>query len=276
MPVWLEYHYEDTIIHNLNPLTKVLMFGLAMTLAGFYWDLRYLVFILVIALIFVIIARVPKKWFAPFGVFVIGSLPLTIALSVAQANPELFKVIPRDLAATVVLSFSIPFVGAFNLTYGGLCWGLATVFRLAILMLLTYTLIYTTSVSELIDLFTRLKIPAALIYVVMTAYKFVPYMWRTVSNIINAQKLRGWEMDSRNPIKLFKSVGPLVVPLVNSTIKTIDEVSIAVQIRGFMTGKITPIHEFKFSLLDVILSILSVGLFSIGMYYLIFYNVGMI
>ncbi|MGQ4915411.1 MAG: energy-coupling factor transporter transmembrane component T family protein [Candidatus Asgardarchaeia archaeon] len=276
MPVWLEYNYEDTVIHNLNPLTKVLMFGLTMTLAGFYWDLRYLAIILVIALVFAIIARVPKKWFAPLGVFVIGSLPLTIALSVAQANPELFKVIPQDLAATIVLRFSIPIIGAFDLTYGGLCWGLATIFRLAILMLLTYTLIYTTSVSELIDLFTRLKIPAALIYVVMTAYKFVPYMWRTVSNILNAQKLRGWRVGSRNPIKLFKSIVPLIVPLVNSTIKTIDEVSISVQIRGFMTGKITPIHDFKLSLLDIILSGLSVILFSIGMYYLIFYNIGLI
>ncbi|MCD6513844.1 MAG: energy-coupling factor transporter transmembrane protein EcfT [Candidatus Odinarchaeota archaeon] len=276
MPVWLEYQYADTPIHKLNPLTKVLMFGLAMTLAGFYWDLRCLSLIFIIAAILVIIARVPKSWFAPLGVFVVGSLPLTIALSVVQTNPELFKVLPRELAAYYVLRFEIPLIGSFGLTYGGLCWGLATIFRLAILMLLTYTFIYTTSVSELIDLFTRLKVPGAAIYVVMTAYKFVPYMWRTVNNIFNAQKLRGWEIGSRNPVKLFKSLGPIVYPLVSSVVATIDEVSISAQIRGFMAGKMTPIHEFKFSIADIVLSVLSVLLFSIGIYYLIFYNVGLI
>ena len=40
MSVWLEYRWQDTIFHRMNPITKLAILGGLMSYAPLIWDIR--------------------------------------------------------------------------------------------------------------------------------------------------------------------------------------------------------------------------------------------
>jgi len=278
MPVWLEYNPKNTVIHRLHPITKIIFFGSLTVLAGFYWDLRYMAPLALIAVLLAYISKVPKSWFLPLGVILLGATPFNMIMSIVQTNPELFRVIPRDIAGEYLFQFQLPLLGSkIGLTIGGAFWGTAAIFRLAILVILVYTFISTTSISELIAGLSKIKVPMSLLYVFMVAYKLVPHLFRTVWAILSAQRLRGWEIGTKNPIKIFKRLAPVTYPIIFRTMAIIDEVNIASQIRAFGSTKTSfSIKILRFRAVDIIISVLSLSILAICLYYLFIFGYGLI
>jgi energy-coupling factor transporter transmembrane protein EcfT len=183
--------------------------GSLLMLIGFYWDIRFMLPIAITALILVLIAGVPKSWLYAAGGIMIALIPITIIGIVTQVNPDLFKVYPREFITSLSFIFTIPYMGSFGLTWGGILWGLANEIRIPVVLFLVYSFLYSTSISDLVQALSKTRVPNSLIFVIMVAYKFVPEMWRKLRTITTALRLRGWGVKSRNPVKLVKRMTPL-------------------------------------------------------------------
>lgn len=276
MPAWLEYTPGDTVIHRMHPLVKIVLLVTLLALSGFYWDLRYMAIIGIIALVLVRLAKIPMFWFKVLVAILIAFIPFTLIGILGQTNPALFKVYPRSLVSITFAKITIGALGTYGITMGGILWGIASVVRIGIVLLITYTFIYTTSFNEVLGLLGNTRFPKELLFVMMVAYRFVPEMIRQMTVITTALRLRGWELRSRNPRVIIERTVPLIKSLLSLTLVTIDEVTLATRIRVFGKEKITILGYRSTTPAQKTFIIANLAIFAIAMYMLAIYNVGLI
>ena len=259
MPTWLEYRYEDTIFHRMNPLTKIaLLIGL-MSYTPIVWDPRILLVLGAIAIVMVYVAKVPRWWLFLL-VFIILARGWSGFIFGLGVRPEQFRHLPLEIAGISAFEITLPGTElTYGITFGGLAWGLAITLQSPITVLFAYVFIYSTSLSDLIQALSKLRfIPQSLLYVIMVGYRFIPYMFRMTTDVIHAQQLRGWGITSKNPVKIFKQVQPIAYPIARQVLNIIDEVTISSQIRAFGSGKISAPARLNMKASDWIISILSI------------------
>lgn len=276
MPLWLEYAPRDTFLHHLHPFSKVAMMGTLLVLASLYWDLMLLLPLAIIGFIIALMTRVPRTWFLSVGGLMLAFLPITLIGIFTQVNPDLFRVYPREFVSSISFTFEVPPLGKFGITWGGILWGVANEVRVPIILLLAYSFIYSTSFNDLVQALAKARFPTSLVFVLMVAYKFIPEMWRQVLTIVTALRLRGWELRSRNPVKIARRASPLAFSLVRQVTVTIDEVNIATKIRAFGAGRISPTKEMKMAMKDKALMMVSLAWLIFALYLLAVYDIGMI
>ena len=276
MSVFLEYQYRDTAMHRLNPITKLVFTLSLVVLTGLYWDIRLLVPLAVIGLMLALVARVPRMWFmAIIGVW-IALIPFTLIGILTQVNPELFKVYPRELVAQEFITVNVPLLGKIGVTWGGLLWGLAFQAKIPIILLFVYSFIYSTSFSDTVNALGRYNIPYQLLFVLMISYRFVPVIVRQTMTIITALKMRGWEVRSRNPKVLFRSILPLAYSLIRSVVKMVDEVNMAARIRAFGAARFTPVRQIEMTAKDRAIRAITLAGMAVALTLLFWMNIGMI
>lgn len=276
MPAWLEYTYMDTAMHRAHPLTKTVVMGLLLLLSGLYWDLRYLAVIGAIGLVFVRLSKVPLSWFKVLSGILIAFIPLTLVGILGQTSPGLFKVYPRDLVSITLFVINLGPFGQYGISVGGLLWGAANDLRIGVILLYTYSFIYSTSFSDIVEMLDNSRVPQKLTFVIMVAYRFVPQMWREIQQIVTAIKLRGWELRSRNPRIIIERTVPIITSLLGQALGTIDEVNLATRIRAYGEHRRTALKYARTSLTDKAVIIASVSLFGFAVYNLVFFGRGLI
>ncbi len=273
------YRKGTSFLHTtLHPFTKMVVFLVIVILSGLWLDIRYLLPLLIVGFVLAYIAKVPAKLF----LFIIFALALTwfptVRSTIAQARPEYFKVLDPEWAATGIFTVNVPFLGLdrLGLTYGSLYWLAGRVARFATVVTWAIVFLYTTPISDIANTLYALKVPPSIVFVVQITYKFIPYMASIINQIQDAQKLRGWHLRTLNLIKVFKRSLPLANPLMRRTAMIVEQVTIATQVRGFGSGKVTPLRDINLSWLDKIVIAFFVGGLIFSFIAMALWKVGMI
>ena len=277
--VFFEYARRDSFYHNsLQPLTKLLITG-ALTLFCLTWmDLRLSVFVFMISTGLSILAKVPKDWYKPAVFTMIVAQPMLILTGPTLVSEEYFKVYPPEWTQIEFLQITppdFPIFGYTAFTSGIVLWIISRTLYIPILMFTWNAFTYSTSPSDMLQTLRTLRLPYSLIFTGMATYRFLPLMVRKVSLIIDAQKLRGFTLKSRNPITVLKKYYPITYPLTNFLIDQVDDVAISTKSRAFGAGSVTLTTEFKYKPLDYVLMVASVASILVAWYLLLVYNIGM-
>lgn len=275
----MEYRGEQTFFHaKLHPLTKMIVFFLVVFLTGLWLDVRYLAPVFIVGLILAFIARTPKAWFLVMLTALLLTWFPTLRSTVAQANPDYYKVLDPTWAGTSVLTIDVPFLGLnrLGLTYGSLYWLAGRVTRFAAVVTWALLFITTTPMSDIANTLYALKVPQPIVFVIQITYKFIPYMASMLGRISDAQKLRGWNLRTWNLVKLFKRSIPMANPIIRRAAVTVDQVTIAVQVRGFGAGEVTPMVDLKLSTLDKAVIYITAAGFIFAIVALVLWHAGQI
>ena len=273
----LTYHGQDTFFHRgLHPLTKMIIFFVIVFMAGIWLDIRYLLPLLFLGLILAFLSKVPKKWFLVMLTAILLTWWPTIRSTVAQANSAYFQVLDPEWAGTSIATINIPFLGLgrLGLTYGSLYWLLGRVSRFATVVTWAIVFIGTTPMSDITNTLYALKVPQPIVFVLQMTYKFIPYMASVLNQISDAQKLRGWNLRTLNLVKLFRRSLPLANPLIRRTAVIVEQVTIATQIRGFGSGKVTPLVDLDLPRRDRILIYIAIAWFVVALASTILFKAG--
>ena len=271
------YREGTSFLHKrLHPLTKMVLFLVIVIISGLWLDIRYLLPLLVLGLVMARIAKVPPKYF----LFILVALGLTwyptLRSTIAQAKPEYFKVLDPAWVATPIATVEVQFLnlGTLGLTYGSLYWLAGREVRFAAVVVWAIVFLFTTPISEIANTLYAANVPPSIVFVIQITYKFIPYMASIINQIQAAQRLRGWNLRTINPIKLFRKSLPLTNPLMRRTAMIVDQVTTATQIRGFGSGKVTPLRDLTLGLLDKILIFLAIAMLIAAVLGLILFNAG--
>ena len=230
------YYYRDSILHKLNPLTKIaLVFGLILIsfISPFYWTSAILILAAVIPLSF--IGKVPREYFNAITRIII---PATIFLFVMQA---LFQ--PLEGRELFRLWFLHPTVEStlFAFRNASRIFAVASSFTIFLL---------TTHPRELMSDLTRRGLPPQIAYVIISTLQILPQMQAKAQTIIAAQRSRGLDTQS-SFLRRVGSLGPLVGPLVFGSLVEVEERAIAIEARGFTSTHVkTSLHEIPDTKLD--------------------------
>lgn len=150
-------------------------------------------------------------------------------------------------------------LGIVSLTREGFILGLTMGFRLAFLISLSSLITLTTSpvcmtdgLELLLKPFKRIGIPASELAMMMNiALRFIPTFWDEFDKIKKAQISRGADFDSWHLGRRVKYMTAILVPLLVSAFRKADELSIAMEARGYVVGaQRTSLHILQFSLRD--------------------------
>lgn len=276
MPTWYEYSPRDTFLHKLNPVSRLTLIFSLLFLVSFYYDPRYLGVLLVMASAMYHSARVPKKWLLILIPVVGWRLGEFILVGMGQYNPELFKVWPQEVVSRVIFEVHLPIVGDVRMIMGALLWVLGQTLHIVIGILLTLTLIYTTPLNDYVKLMRKFRFPPQITYVMTVALKFVPDIFRMYQSIQVAQRLRGWAVRTKNPIKAAKLALPLMVPLAREIIRYVDRLEISSQLRAFGATTVKYHVELKMTKKDYAVCIVTIVAVIIAMYFLIVHKKGLL
>jgi len=151
-------------------------------------------------------------------------------------------------------------ISALSITNSGMIYASGMALRLGFLLFLGLIFIASTSIEDLYYGLVKLKIPFPMSFALSLSFRLVPIFSENARTILQAQRSRGLKIEAGLTAKL-KSYFPLFVPVFLSALRKVDQLSIALEARGFGAGiKRSSWVEYKFSFNDWLLLALSLGL----------------
>lgn len=134
--------------------------------------------------------------------------------------------------------FNISFI---KITTGGILYSAQMIFRLAILIVASFMLTFTTNTLDFADglevllrPFKKIKFPAHEVSMIVTiALRFIPTILEELEKIKKAQMSRGADFETGSVIKRIKNYIPILIPLFISSLKRADELAIAMEARCY-------------------------------------------
>ena len=268
---------ELTFFHTgLQPLTKFVAMISILMVAGIWLDVRYLAPLFISGILVAILGKAPKAWFIVMVTALLLTWYPTLRTTVAQVNPEYYKVLDRTWAATPVATIDVNFLnlGTMGLTYGTLYWLAGRIVRFMTVVSWAIFFVSTTPMNQIADTMYALKIPYQIVFVLQMTYRFIPFMSSIINQISDAQKLRAWSMRTINPKKLVERALPIANPIIRRTATIVDQVTIATQIRGFGSGNPTPLRDLEMKTLDWVIVVIFALLFVFALVGSILFNWG--
>ncbi|MDN5331580.1 MAG: energy-coupling factor transport system permease protein [Tepidanaerobacteraceae bacterium] len=223
-----QYIPGNSVIHRLDPRTKILITFAFMVLLFVIDDFAGYAFPLIFILVASLLSRISIKY------MVRGLRPLVIIILLTFVL-NLFMIKGRVIYE----------IGPFSITYEGLYQGTFMVLRLVLLIVGTSLLTLTTSpitltdgIESLLKPFSKVGVPAHELAMMMTiALRFIPTLMEETDKIMKAQMARGADFSSGNIVKRAQNMVPLLVPLFISAFRRADDLAMAMESRCYRGGE---------------------------------------
>ena len=223
-----QFFPADSILHRLDPRTKIVSLTalIILTFCTVNYFALGLVFICTVSI--VLMSRVPVKMY-------LKSLKVIIIIVIITSLLNLFYGTGEPLARWWI----------FKITWNGINNAITVCSRIICLILLSSSLTFTTSPTDLTDAIESLLKPLTVFHIkvheiamMMTiALRFVPTLLEETDKIMSAQKARGADMESGNLIARVKALVPVLVPLFVSAFRRAYELAVAMECRCYRGGK---------------------------------------
>jgi energy-coupling factor transport system permease protein len=224
-----QYVPADSVIHRLDPRTKIIIISSVMILAVATISLRVYFLISLFLLTLSFASRIPFPYFLRNLKSFLWLFLFTFILHIFFTSGEPIK----------FLSFKF-----IRVSYEGVLNGITYSWRLAIFIFCAAFLSLTTQAVELTDAtfkffspLKKLRFPLEeLSLITMISLRFVPLLLEEAFNLKKAQMSRGASFDG-GLIKRVKKTLPLLIPLFVSSFRKADELALALDARGFRSGQ---------------------------------------
>jgi len=224
-----QYVPVDSVIHRLDPRTKIILVLSVMILAVATTNFRIYFLISFFLLTLSFASRIPFGYFFRNLKSFLWLFLFTFILHIFFTSGETIK----------FLSYKF-----IKLSYEGVANGIIYSWRLAIFIFCAAFLSLTTQTVELTDAtfksfspLKKLKFPIEeLSLITMISLRFVPLLLEEAFNLKKAQMSRGASFEG-GLIKRVKKTLPLLIPLFVSSFRKADELALALDARGFRSGQ---------------------------------------
>lgn len=249
MKGFLDYKPGDSVLHRLDPLTKIFL-SVCICAACFLGENpAFLVFLIGCDLLLGALGGV----FDRAAGMLKGLLKLSVFLFVLQL---LF-------VRTGAPLLSLP---PLRVTDRGVMTGLRLVLRLIGATMPLALLLSVTQMSDLSGvLVQRLHVPYKYAFTLTTAIRFIPVFANSFSGIMEAQTARGVAFDTKNPFKKLGLILPLCMPLLISSVGRIHDTAAAAEMRGFtLRTRESQSRRYTFKSGDLFAALIAAALVAAG------------
>ncbi len=241
----LKFRKVSSPIHNLDPRMKFVYVIAVFVAAIIFYQIIPLLFLFMLQLPFVLLARVQKQWL-------------------------------RSLRGAAFLAFFIFLVNIagnffsqnYTLTAANLENAAAMTLRFVVLVESFSVFFLTTSPDHLGLALEQSHVPYEFSFAFTTAVRFVPVLAEEAQTIMDAQKARGLELEKGSFMKRIRNYVPILIPLIVSAIRRSLELAEAMESRAWgATKNRTNLHALKlrkgdYALLALIIAVIAIALYA--------------
>lgn len=217
----------NSAIHRLDPRTKILL--LIAVIVFIFITLNYfsLLFMATFIVAVMLITKIPIKMYLKSMKAILFIVLFTGVINLFYGSGE------------PLVSF-----GFLKITLAGINNAVFVAVRIALLIIASSVLTFTTSPTDLTDAIESLLKPLTFFHLqvheiamMMTiALRFVPTLLEETDKIMSAQKARGADMESGNLIKRVKALIPVLIPLFVSAFRRALDLATAMECRCYQGG----------------------------------------
>jgi len=223
-----QFYPTDSFVHRLDPRIKLLLliaYIVAVFLAKTFAGLGAVFFFLAVAVAF---SAVPPS-------SVLKSIKAIIFLIIFTFILNVFFYTAEE--GDTVLFWVVTKEGLLNATFLSLRL-ILLVTGCSVLTLTTTPVNLTDGIESLLRPLAYIKFPVHELALIMSiALRFIPTLADETDRIIQAQKARGADFESRNPISRVKALIPILIPLLVSAFRRADELGNAMDARCYSGSK---------------------------------------
>lgn len=225
------YNYENTLIHRLSGLTKLICFLLLSFAVMFSYDMRVIIGIMIFSFWVLKLSKIRFSQIKLMVIYVLFFL-LTNALITFLFAPELGV----EIYGTRNELF--PLFGSYTLTAEQLFYQATKLLKYASVIPLGIIFLLTTNPSEFAASLNGVGVNYKAAFAVALTLRYFPDIQRSYHDISQAQQARGLELSNKQKLgDRFKNSLLIVIPLVFSTLDRIEMITNAMDLRGFSKGK---------------------------------------
>jgi len=225
------YSFEDTYIHRLSGLTKLLCFMALTGVVMYIYDIRVFVVILIFSFSVMKMARIRmrdlKIIFIYVGTFFVINAVLSFVFS-PNFGPETY--------GSHTLWF--PIAGKYDMTYEQAFYQISKILKYSSVVPLGVIFLFTTDPSEFASSLNAIFIPYKISYAVSLTLRHFPDIQKEYGDISKAQQARGLDISKKTSFwHRFKNAAATMIPLIFSSLERIDVITNAMHLRGFSKYK---------------------------------------
>lgn len=238
MSVMAEYIPGSSVLHRLNPLTKILWTFVVIAMSFMTARPEFILGVLLVNVAIAAACGIFRRILPTLRGLLIFALILILfqVFFVKEGQTLFYLVPPLKFGAITDVGAVMSLVMALRM--------MATVSTIPILML-------TTPVPDIVVVMVeKLKVPFKYAFMFITALRFIPTFLGEMQQILQAQMSRGYRSDTRNPFKKILIVIPLAIPLLVSSVKKTERMAISMEARGFGAGPRSSYRKIDMTRLD--------------------------
>ena len=227
-----QYVPGNSIIHRMNPITKIFLTIVICIAAFVSGNLLFLAGLLAVDLLIGFIAGIPEKTLTIFkGLLKIAIFLFVLQILLVRGGTPVFWIITDE----------------------GLLTAARVVLRLVIVCMPLALVLAVTRVTDLTNSLVQvLHVPYKYAFTLSTAIRFIPQFLEEMSGIMEAQTARGVAFDKAKGLKKLGMMLPLCAPLLISSVRKTDLTAAAAEVRGFrLRTRQSGYKRYPFTILDL-------------------------
>ncbi len=223
----LGYIHRDSPVHRLTGASKLLMVLLVSVAAMITYDTRFLLAIIVGAVVMFGLARI--------GLSQMKGILVVIAAFMVLNNVFIFLFAPEE-GVKIYGSRQVlfPLFGSHTVTQEQLFYQLNVTIKYFSIMPLALIFFVTTEPSEFASSLNQLGVSYKVGYSVSLALRYIPDVRRAFHEISQAQQARGIDLSKKAKLRdRVKGATAILFPLIFSSLDKIETISNAMELRSF-------------------------------------------
>ncbi|HKJ26948.1 MAG TPA: energy-coupling factor transporter transmembrane component T [Anaerolineales bacterium] len=263
MLVTWRYRKRKSLIQWFDPRAWLIFYGAYLVSTLFFWDVRFLAPLLLIALVTLFTSGI--KWheirraFLFIGVFILFFSFLTFLTG--RGGMEVYdeEHLIRSLEAPFTIFGWRP---TLQVTVERAFFALSQLARVFSIAVMTILIPYSLDPAFYGITFRGLGLPDKIAYAMDLTMRFIPTFGRDFQLTMDAQRARGYELDkiSGGLIAQVRKLGPIMVPVIIHAIIGSEDIIDAMDLRAFGIGPRTWLQKLTYKTRDKVLIALGIVL----------------
>lgn len=264
MLVAWRYRERGSLVQSFDPRAWLLFYAGFLGSSVLSWDLRFLMPLCIIALVFVFTSGIKwremyRAWLFIGGFIVFFSL---LTFLTGRGGVELYA--EEHIIRTLRAPFRIfGWRPTLNITVERAFYALSQLVRVFSIASMTILIPYSLNPAHYGVTFRGLGLPDKIAYAMDLTMRFIPTFGRDFQLTLDAQRARGYEIEKLRggPIAQVRKLAPLIVPVTIHAIAGSEDIIDAMDLRAFGVGPRTWFQQLSYRRRDYVLLASAVLLF---------------
>lgn len=286
MLVAWRYRKRNSLLQSMDPRAWLIFFACFIVSTLFFWDFRFLLFFLAIALFFIFASGVHWQEMRKAWLFIMGFIFFFSFLTflTGRGGMELYTSEHSWFKAAANFTL-LGWRPTLNFTAERTMYALSMLIRVFSLASMTILIPYSLNPAHYGITFRGLGLPDKIAYGMDLTMRFIPTFGRDFSLTMDAQKARGYEIEklSGGLFAQVKKLAPLIVPVTIQAIAGSEDIIDAMDLRAFGVGPRTWLEKLTYRRRDrvlialgvvILLISISLSMFGIGKFWVPLWMIG--